>query len=380
MLPVPWPAAQSAERHVCVHAYERPNAPDGPLSRAPRIVHAAPVAHAIDEDEERPPQLVSALDPPDDVRITDELMIHIAQQGAPPPSRKRIALPSLPDSASGRSAVAYGLGLLLVVVAIVVHTLRAPLFAPTFGDSGLVTNEYAARHPGSDAKRSDDWLVTSGSLIARDGWGWTGIPDGRNPGDRSTAGTDSAVFRAVSQRGDLKDVQVSFTLRNLQISRTPRTPAHKWDGVNLILRWHSPAQTYYVGLNRRDDQMVVKKKVAGGNVNGGWYYPLTEPQPYDVPFGRPQHIRATVTNDPDGAVTIKVYVDGRLRLHANDDGVGGPPISSAGHVGLRGDNDEFLFRDFVVRSTSSKQAGSGPTDQAPSDRSIFRKDRAEPTL
>lgn len=321
-------------------------------------------------------------DLPDDVHITDELLFHIAAQGAPPAARRR-RLPRLrrPDGSGPHYELIAVVAAFLVIAAGIVHELRAPLFAPTFGDRGLVTNEFAAHHASSpQAKRDDDWLVTSGSLLARDGWGWTGRPDGRAPGDGSSGATDSAVFRAVSRRKDLQDVEVKLTLRNMGVIKTARTPVHDWDGVNMMLRWRSPRETYYVALNRRDDQIVIKKKVAGGTVNGGWYYPLTQAQPYPVPYGDVQHIRATVTNDPDGAVTIKVFFDGKLRLHANDAGVGGPPITEPGRVGLRGDNAEFLFRDFVVRGTSSGDAGSGPTSMAPSDATIMRKDRSEPTL
>jgi hypothetical protein len=327
-----------------------------------------------------PPERAGEL--PDDVQITDELLFHIAAQGAPPAARHR-RLPSLrrPDGSGFHWELVAVAVAFLVIAAAIVHSLRAPLFAPTFGSSGLVTNEYAAHHPGArGAKRDDDWLVTSGSLLARHGWGWTGRPDGRAPGDGTGGSTDSAVFRAVSRRNDLRDIEVRLKLRNLGVTRTSRTPMHDWDGVNLMLRWRSQREIYYVALNRRDDQIVIKKKVAGGTVNGGWYYPLTQSQPYPVPYGKVQDIRATITNDPDGAVTIKVYFDGKLRLHANDAGVGGPPITEAGRVGLRGDNAEFLFRDFVVRGTSSKEAGSGPTPMAPSDRTIMRKDRSEPTL
>src|SRR5438552_719837 len=51
------------------------------------------------------------------------------------------------------------------------------------GPDRLLTNEYAHANPDDGtAVRSSDWDVTSGSLFASDGAGWTGTPDAASPG------------------------------------------------------------------------------------------------------------------------------------------------------------------------------------------------------
>ena len=48
------------------------------------------------------------------------------------------------------------------------------------------------------------------------------------------------------------------------------------------------------------------------------------------------------------AVAIRLVRDGTVVLETTDAGVGGPPITGAGRVGLRGDNAEFVVDDFRV--------------------------------
>ena len=50
----------------------------------------------------------------------------------------------------------------------------------------------------------------------------------------------------------------------------------------------------------------------------------------------------------DGSVTIRLLSGGQLVVEATDHGTGGPPITSPGRVGLRGDNSNFRFDDFQV--------------------------------
>jgi hypothetical protein len=50
----------------------------------------------------------------------------------------------------------------------------------------------------------------------------------------------------------------------------------------------------------------------------------------------------------DGSVTITLYDGSSLVVSATDDGVGGPPITNPGKVGIRGDSCDFNVDDFVV--------------------------------
>jgi hypothetical protein len=204
------------------------------------------------------------------------------------------------------------------------------------GANGLVAAEHA---------RGDDpnWEVTSGSLFRDGGEGWTGIPDdGRRDGD-----TGSAVFRMVSQRRDLTDVDVSLRLNVEQLVTTARTPAQNFDGAHIWVRYQSDRQLYAVSVDRRDATMVIKKKCAGGDSNGGRYLDLGPVVPNaPIPFGRWQQISVAVRNQPDGSVAISANRDGHT-VAATDSGVGCPPLLEGG-VGIRGDNAELRFDDVRV--------------------------------
>jgi hypothetical protein len=224
------------------------------------------------------------------------------------------------------------------------------LFAASFPRRAqLVTNDYAYFNPGNrGAIRSADWLVTSGSLFARDGDGWTGRPDSVRPNADSTNGTGSATFRAVTRRRDFGNVAVAFDLLTLRYASTPANPVHNWDGVHLFLHYRSQRSLYVLTLNRRDDRVLVKKKRPGGPANGGTYYTLGQPVSYTPRLGRWQHVLATIRASANGTVTISAYINGRLLLSRSDNGSGGGVLSQPGAVGLRGDNAEFEFAHFRV--------------------------------
>lgn len=236
-----------------------------------------------------------------------------------------------------------------------VPTLAMPqlgrvLFAPTFSSrTALITNDYAYFNPDKPrAVRSAEWIVTSGSLFARNRVGWTGHPDSIRPNADSTNGTGSATFRAVTRRRDFADVAVSFDLLTLRYLITPRTPAHSWDGVHVFLHYRSQHSLYVLTLNRRDGSVLVKKKRPGGPANGGTYYTLGTAVRYRAQLGRWQRVLATISSNADHTVRISAYVNGRLLLSRSDTGVGGSVLSQPGAVGIRGDNAEFEFARFRV--------------------------------
>jgi hypothetical protein len=215
----------------------------------------------------------------------------------------------------------------------------------------LLTNEYAYWNPGLlGAVVSPVWEMTSGSLFARSGAGWSGTPDAIGPNALSTNGTDSAIFRLTTKRADFGDVSVGFALRNDGLSSTAVTPPVDWDGIHIFLRYQSQYSLYYASINRRDNTVAIKKKVPGGPSNGGTYYTLAVGT-HAVPYGAWQQVRATVHNESNGSVTIRLYGDGQQVVAVTDNGaIGGPPITAPGKVGIRGDNCNFQFDDFTVQS------------------------------
>jgi hypothetical protein len=223
----------------------------------------------------------------------------------------------------------------------------------------LVTNEYAYHHPdASDAVRSNDWIVTSGSLFAAGDLLWSGAVDDQAPGPTSASGTDSAVLRAVSRRSDHADVGVSFALRVQALTETVRTPGKDTDGVHIFLHYQSELSTYYVSMYRRDGTATIKKKIPGGPSNGGTYLTLgSAPLPVRSGWLNSWHqVRATIASvgtvggqaagAAPGSVRLTLQVDGRDVLDVSDDGRTAPVITAAGRVGVRGDNCEFYLRDF----------------------------------
>ncbi len=221
------------------------------------------------------------------------------------------------------------------------------LFSPRFASRGLVTNEYAYWNPGDPtAIRSPDWVVTSGSLFARDGAGWTGVPDGLAPNRDSSGATDSAVFRLRTRMNDFENVAVSFQLRVSRLLSTPRTPREAYDGIHIWLRYQTPDWLYFASVSRRDGEVVIGKKLP--TEHGGIYSDLVRHDGHPFPMDRWEWVRATIRSDRD-EVAINLYVGGRLVARAIDRGVSSSPtILRPGRVGIRGDNAEFESRAFEV--------------------------------
>lgn len=251
------------------------------------------------------------------------------------------------------------LGLLTVVLALALgwQTHRSSagqqpgqlLFAPVFGASGLVTNELAFREPDRPgAHLSPDWWVTSGSLFADHGTGWSGRIDDRSPDVDSLRGTDSAVLRAVSRRTDLGNSSLQVELNLSHLTETLRTGRRDFDGLHLMARYRNPDTLYYVSVCRRDGVLAIKKKVP--RIGGVAEYTTLAHGLLPCPREVWRTVRIDVRNTAEG-VLLSLVIDGRLRLTALDHGQDGTaPLTSAGRVGVRGDNAEFHLRALTVRA------------------------------
>jgi hypothetical protein len=226
------------------------------------------------------------------------------------------------------------------------------LFQDSFSQygNGLITNEFAFWNPTNpSAKRSEKWEMTSGSLFALNGEGWTGVPDSIGPNVLSTNGTNSAIFRLTTKDVFIGNVEVSLEILNDGLIETPKTPRMDLDGVHLFLRYQSEESLYYASVNRRDNRVVIKKKVPGGPSNNGTYVDLSDYVSYVVPFGTWQKASATIVTNSGGSVSIELSINGVKLLSAIDRGAGGyPPITIPGKFGIRGDNANLRFRNFVL--------------------------------
>lgn len=175
---------------------------------------------------------------------------------------------------------------------------------------------------------NDAWQITSGSLSFEDG----------------VAHTDSPVFRMVSADRGFNDVTVAVTLAVDALHGGP-----DWSGAHIWVRYQSEYELYAVSVDREDGTMIIKKKCAGGDSNGGTYYNLTDYQPgAPVPFGAWQDVTVSATDQPDGSVAITASRDGHS-MSATDHGVGCAPLHGGG-VGVRGDNAVIRLDRIVVQS------------------------------
>jgi hypothetical protein len=230
---------------------------------------------------------------------------------------------------------------------------RTPPFAPRFSGEGLVTNEYAFRHPhAAGARRSKDWVVTSGSLFAAGGGGWTGAPDTGFTAADSARVTDSAVFRLVTRRRDFGAVTVTAWVRLRPPVTTPRTPAQDWDGGHLWLRYHSPQELYALSFRRRDGAVVIKRKVPAADasaVDGGDYATLAEAR-HAFAYDSWHRLTASAVNRVAG-VRLELAIDGMTVLSCVDRTPGA--LRKPGGVGIRADNSELYFRDFHATGMAS---------------------------
>ncbi len=224
----------------------------------------------------------------------------------------------------------------------------------------LITNEFATKNPSHpQAHLSDTWVVTSGSLFRRDGVLWTGRPDQGAPGPDSVPFTNSSVFRAVTRRADLEDVDVAFRWRNL--GWAPVGAADTWHGLHVFLRYRSTNHNYTASVFRRDGQAVVKKEYFGQ------YTTLAKTSGPPPAPGAWNAWRVTAETAAAGVVVIRMYQGSRLVLEARDPGVGGSPaLTGPGQVGLRAD---FLEAEFDAFQASPPFAPvidpAPPTDPVP---------------
>ena len=268
-------------------------------------------------------------------------------------SEYSVQLPAIP---AGVSAVSVGVGfdsastVVLDDVALVSKGGQL-LFQSTFpARDGLVTNEFAFWSPSDPRSlRSSVWDMTSGSLFALNGNGYSGVPDDRDMDALSQIGNRSAIFRLTTHDHSFGDVSVRMNINVHRLSSTRFTPRVDWDGVHIFLRYKTEYRLYYASVARRDGKVVIKKKCPGGDSNHGTYYELTDEAPgYPIPYGQWLRTGATVTDNSDGSVSIVLSRDGKAVVSATDRGVGCAPITGAGAIGVRGDNAEFEFGDLTV--------------------------------
>jgi hypothetical protein len=235
-----------------------------------------------------------------------------------------------------------------------------PLLSDDFdGPDGLVTNGYAFFAPEDrKAARSPVWEVEAGSLLRKDGTGWSGVPDDVDENRDSSNGTGSEVFRMWSRRADLGDVAFEMDLLHVAWAPgSPDWPPKSWDGVKLWLRRDgrsgADVRFYSIEVARRQGNVLIQKKCAGDD-----YALLAEAGDQPAATGRWERVGATARTLPDGSVHLQLLRGGRVVLEATDRGEGCPPLTAPGRVGIRADNAEFRVDDLTVRPLGDARGAS----------------------
>lgn len=223
------------------------------------------------------------------------------------------------------------------------------LVAQSFsGADRLVTNEYAHWNPGaSDAVRSPIWEVTSGSLFARGGVGWSGRASHGEVDARSIRQTNSAIFRATMRARLPADISFSGRFRVVSIVPVPengeKAADMDWRGLHLWLHYRSPQDLYAVSIARHDGQVTIKRKSPGGDSNGGSYQTLASTRGGLTP-GAWHAVTVTIAHR-DGATELRLTIDGAQvlsTLHQERD------AGAETTVGVRGDDTEFEMTQLRV--------------------------------
>jgi hypothetical protein len=225
---------------------------------------------------------------------------------------------------------------------------------------GVIAADVGSPHVGGP------WVVTSGTLLARDGRLWSGRPDA-GPPDPARGRTGSAVLRAISTRRDFEDVHVTVDMALNGLHTTPRTSSQPWDGVHLFLRYRNANELYVVDLARRDGTLAVKRKTAAASAS------LTSPEATatgadlsdmrlyttlattSLVIGEDWHRYDVTISDSADGVTLALAIDGHTLLRTVDPDA--TALRGPGGVGLRGDNADFQVRGFRIKPQGDEPDG-----------------------
>ncbi|MEK8172154.1 hypothetical protein NKH77_31480 [Streptomyces sp. M19] len=101
---------------------------------------------------------------------------------------------------------------------------------------------------------------------------------------------------------------------------TARTPARDWDGGHLWLRYRGPGQLYALSFRRRDGQVVLKRKrpVPGRPDDEAGGYTTLARRAHGLPYGLWHRVSATARTTGAGTVRLRLALNGRVVLDAED--------------------------------------------------------------
>lgn len=249
------------------------------------------------------------------------------------------------------------------------RTTNLPLAEPTtpvpktlFFDAlsspdGIVTNEYSHYNStGLCPHTSAVWEMTSGTLLIKNGAGYSGVPtDEATAVCESSQQTDSATFRLNTKANNFRNVKLSVDYQAVKHGGAS-VATSTYDGMHIWVGYQNEYALYAVSVFRWDGVVVIKKKVpvqvanCTDVSNDGCYYNLSSSlkQPATVFAANVwHHADIDYSADDNGYTTINLVIDGRQITKVVDKNNHGPAYPS-GAVGVRGDNTEFYFKNFKV--------------------------------
>jgi len=237
-------------------------------------------------------------------------------------------------------------------------TPTRPLFFDALnGPNRIVTNEFVHWSKGACPYTSSNWDMTSGTLMIKNGAGYSGIPTAEKSSYcESEIHNNSAVFRLNTKENNFGNVTVSVDYMAVQHGGGG-APNNSYDGMHIWLGYQSEYALYAATIYRWDGTIVLKKKVPEETAqcddpsNDGCYYNLSDAanrRSLTTP-GVWHHAEVTTEALSNKSQHITVTIDNTKVIDAVDNSVHGSTYP-VGAVGVRGDNTEFYFKNFMVNS------------------------------
>jgi hypothetical protein len=250
---------------------------------------------------------------------------------------------------------------------VIISPIKKRGFTESFNEQLTIEENGSMYESGTDTW----WVNSGGRMIIENGTGKTiqgDLPasdfqrqkyEKMNPEETDNGLHPQNIFRLVTKSKWLDFQQeVHFKINTYYKSNSIHRMAS--NGVLLFNHYLDGDNLYYVGI-RVDGSAIVKKK------KDGVYYTMeskrvfpgkydTEKNPNLLPLNTRIGLRSEISNQIDGTVSIKLFVDrqntGKWELVINtiDDGktFGGSVIASEGYAGIRTDFMDAEFEDYSI--------------------------------
>lgn len=244
--------------------------------------------------------------------------------------------------------------------------------AATSGPYGLNSDLRLEETGGINGSSNPYWWLSSGAFFyVQNGIGRTVMGDLKsnvdwrrtysrtNPTDTDNGYRPQNIFRLVTKsRWNNFTQEAKIKITAYDTDRSPNRNAT--NGVLFFNRYQDENNVYYTGI-RVDGAAVIKKKLNGvyttldqEKVFSGSYNSSSNPNL--IPLSQWMGLRNVVTDNSDGSVSIKVYLDQqnsgnwKLIAQATDKS---DTIKGAGYAGIRSDFADMRFKEYLLTETGA---------------------------